>query len=464
MWWGAGARHFLEHLVDGDIASNNHGWQWVAGTGTDASPYFRVFNPVTQGLRFDPDGDYVRRWVPELAHLPGPSAHEGRLGRHRRLRPGLPRTHRRPRRGAARGPRPARGHQADQALSVAPTFSPHPGTLTPAPVPFRGDGEPSRTECVGSGTTTPDAVSNVRTFPHHRLGNPTAPPRPAWHEGSTSQLATEHDVRPTTDPARRRAAPAESVKETSGPHRVLRRPHVTHLVPLVGAGRPTAGNDELRRHCTGATACGRRSPRCPRGPRSPSSSASSPSSRRRACWRSAVAIAAPRPAPRRTTTSAAPRPVPSRRTTDATRSRSEQPPRGSRAPPSRLPHDQFDGRRAAGPRPALAPRRLPTREGRWSPRGPAPRRPRQGSPDRGLAWHLVPSTSDPRPGALLTSTRVGRSTRPSAGRSVNADRSHAFRRGPSTEGRKRKPNGWCGRAEEPRRECGRARGLVTGAS
>ena len=76
VWWPVGARHFLEHLVDGDIASNNHGWQWVAGTGTDASPYFRVFNPVTQGLRFDPDGAYVRRWVPELAHLPGAAAHE----------------------------------------------------------------------------------------------------------------------------------------------------------------------------------------------------------------------------------------------------------------------------------------------------------------------------------------------------------------------------------------------------
>ena len=76
VWWPVGARHFLEHLVDGDIASNNHGWQWVAGTGTDASPYFRVFNPVTQGLRFDPDGDYVRRWVPELAHVRGAAAHE----------------------------------------------------------------------------------------------------------------------------------------------------------------------------------------------------------------------------------------------------------------------------------------------------------------------------------------------------------------------------------------------------
>jgi deoxyribodipyrimidine photo-lyase len=76
VWWPVGARHFLDHLIDGDVASNSHGWQWVAGTGTDASPYFRVFNPVTQGLRFDPQGDYVRRYVPELRHLPGKAVHE----------------------------------------------------------------------------------------------------------------------------------------------------------------------------------------------------------------------------------------------------------------------------------------------------------------------------------------------------------------------------------------------------
>lgn len=76
VWWPVGARHFLDHLIDGDVASNNHGWQWAAGTGTDAAPYFRVFNPVRQGLRFDPDGAYVRRWVPELSHLAGPAAHE----------------------------------------------------------------------------------------------------------------------------------------------------------------------------------------------------------------------------------------------------------------------------------------------------------------------------------------------------------------------------------------------------
>ena len=74
--WQHGARYFMRWLRDGDLASNNHGWQWVAGTGTDAAPYFRVFNPVTQGLKFDPDGEYVRRHVPELRHLPGAAAHE----------------------------------------------------------------------------------------------------------------------------------------------------------------------------------------------------------------------------------------------------------------------------------------------------------------------------------------------------------------------------------------------------
>lgn len=73
--WTRGARLFMERLVDGDLASNNHGWQWVAGTGTDAAPYFRIFNPTTQAERFDPDGAYVRRWVPELADLPASEVH-----------------------------------------------------------------------------------------------------------------------------------------------------------------------------------------------------------------------------------------------------------------------------------------------------------------------------------------------------------------------------------------------------
>ncbi|HMZ15668.1 MAG TPA: deoxyribodipyrimidine photo-lyase, partial [Mycobacterium sp.] len=67
--WQWGARWFLDQLVDGDMANNQHGWQWCAGSGTDAAPYFRVFNPTAQGEKFDPAGAYVRRWVPELADV-----------------------------------------------------------------------------------------------------------------------------------------------------------------------------------------------------------------------------------------------------------------------------------------------------------------------------------------------------------------------------------------------------------
>ncbi|MDI6692286.1 MAG: deoxyribodipyrimidine photo-lyase [Anaerosomatales bacterium] len=68
--WTDGASWFWERLVDADLANNTLGWQWVAGCGADAQPFFRVFNPVTQSRRFDPDGAYVRRWVPELARVP----------------------------------------------------------------------------------------------------------------------------------------------------------------------------------------------------------------------------------------------------------------------------------------------------------------------------------------------------------------------------------------------------------
>jgi deoxyribodipyrimidine photo-lyase len=67
--WRIGEQHFMRHLIDGDLASNNGGWQWSASTGTDAQPYFRVFNPVLQGQKYDPEGAYVRQWVPELARL-----------------------------------------------------------------------------------------------------------------------------------------------------------------------------------------------------------------------------------------------------------------------------------------------------------------------------------------------------------------------------------------------------------
>ena len=77
--WRWGEKWFMQHLVDGDPAANNGGWQWTAGTGTDAAPYFRIFNPTTQGAKFDPDGTYIRRWVPELADVPDKYIHEPHL-------------------------------------------------------------------------------------------------------------------------------------------------------------------------------------------------------------------------------------------------------------------------------------------------------------------------------------------------------------------------------------------------
>jgi deoxyribodipyrimidine photo-lyase len=73
--WRAGGDHFFDLLLDGDVANNYGNWQWVAGTGNDTKPY-RRFNPIRQAERFDPTGDYVRRHVPELAHIPGRAVHE----------------------------------------------------------------------------------------------------------------------------------------------------------------------------------------------------------------------------------------------------------------------------------------------------------------------------------------------------------------------------------------------------
>lgn len=73
--WREGERHFRRMLLDADVSQNVGNWQWAAGTGADAAPYFRVFNPVSQSEKFDPSGDYIRRWVPELRNVPAPSVH-----------------------------------------------------------------------------------------------------------------------------------------------------------------------------------------------------------------------------------------------------------------------------------------------------------------------------------------------------------------------------------------------------
>ena len=73
--WRRGAAWFMHTLVDADLANNALGWQWVAGTGVDAAPYFRIFNPVTQSRRFDPRGSYIRTWIPELADLDDDAIH-----------------------------------------------------------------------------------------------------------------------------------------------------------------------------------------------------------------------------------------------------------------------------------------------------------------------------------------------------------------------------------------------------
>ncbi len=113
--WRRGEAHFRANLADGDPASNNGGWQWSAGCGTDAQPFFRIFNPVLQGERFDPDGTYVKRWVPEIAAWksagPGPPRAVAGVD----SAAGLPRPDRRPRGGAGEG---ARGLRDDQGRSL----------------------------------------------------------------------------------------------------------------------------------------------------------------------------------------------------------------------------------------------------------------------------------------------------------------------------------------------------------
>ncbi len=78
--WRWGERYFMSQLIDGDFAANNGGWQWSASTGTDAAPYFRIFNPISQSERFDPNGEFIRKWIPELASLPAKEIHKPLIG------------------------------------------------------------------------------------------------------------------------------------------------------------------------------------------------------------------------------------------------------------------------------------------------------------------------------------------------------------------------------------------------
>ena len=84
--WRWGERYFAEKLIDFDLAANNGGWQWAASTGCDAQPYFRIFNPIAQSQKFDPDGRFIRRYVPELKDLPAPAIHQPSLARPLELR------------------------------------------------------------------------------------------------------------------------------------------------------------------------------------------------------------------------------------------------------------------------------------------------------------------------------------------------------------------------------------------
>jgi len=74
--WHVGERYFMEQLIDGDLASNNGGWQWCASTGVDPCPYFRIFNPYAQSSKVDPTGAFIKHWVPELRELSGPELHK----------------------------------------------------------------------------------------------------------------------------------------------------------------------------------------------------------------------------------------------------------------------------------------------------------------------------------------------------------------------------------------------------
>ncbi|WZB73011.1 FAD-binding domain-containing protein [Achromobacter xylosoxidans] len=131
--WRLGEAWFMAHLVDGDLAANNGGWQWSASTGADAVPYFRVFNPLSQSRKFDPDGVFLREWLPELAHLPGDAIHDPSPMERARAR--LPRAHRGPGRQLA-----ARAGSVRQSAARLNRRASRAGSrVRGAPIPRRRD-------------------------------------------------------------------------------------------------------------------------------------------------------------------------------------------------------------------------------------------------------------------------------------------------------------------------------------
>ena len=162
--WQEGAAWFWDTLVDADLANNTLGWQWVAGCGADAAPYFRVFNPVTQGRRFDPDGAYVRRWVPELAGLAARARCTPRGWRRRKRSPAP----------ASRSARPTRRRSSITARRAC-ARSP-PTTRGPRRAERRGAGAPPRagqSSATISGTGRPSGPTvtsaSVRGCPKRGL-------------------------------------------------------------------------------------------------------------------------------------------------------------------------------------------------------------------------------------------------------------------------------------------------------
>ena len=257
--WLRGADHFLDRLQDGDLASNHHGWQWVAGTGTDPAPYFRIFNPTSQGKKFDPDGDYVRRWVPELRHVVGGTVHEPwklKGG----AAPGLPHAHRRPRRGAAGGAGPLQpdsgAHNGATPVTAGATIS----TMTERRPLGRRDG-PGRRRLLLLGAhdrrvlpavvRRPPPPPGERGLPRHhrrrRAGRlPPLPPVPAGRGPRGRAPGRHHRRRLPGHRGRRRAGRAAPSADDLAAAAGMTRSHFHRSFKAVTGLTPKAYATEVR--------------------------------------------------------------------------------------------------------------------------------------------------------------------------------------------------------------------------